>query len=264
MIQYPKAVLNPQDSDGGSMVGGPPRAVLHTTETPRLSSGQPYYHLGFVELDDGSIYIEQWRDFRRASRALRNKAGGVQTNRQGDVCLNIVVVGDAADAHLWSDAMINELNEFANWAKMKFNIPLIHPAPIGGSNCYGESSPCRLTNQQWINYTGWCGHQNVPENTHWDPGFADWGRILLPREEEDMQLPAERRDDVKDLIAKGHISGDLGYYFPVPGGPSADLPADEWVNLTLAAVAGVAREAGTSGRPASEIRKIIADAISNG
>ena len=35
-----------------------------------------------------------------------------------------------------------------------------------------------MTNDEWNDFDGWCGHQHVPENEHWDPGKLDIGRLL--------------------------------------------------------------------------------------
>lgn len=56
-----------------------------------------------------------------------------------------------------------------------------------------------------------------------------------------MKLPAERRADVEALIQDGAVQGQLAYYFPAEGEESADLPDWEWVNLAIAAAAGVGR-----------------------
>lgn len=60
---------------------------------------------------------------------------------------------------------------------------------------------------------------------------------------DDMQLPPERRADLQALIDRGWIVADINYYYPTPGQPSADLPAEVWMNLNLAAVGGAARTA---------------------
>ena len=44
-----------------------------------------------------------------------------------------------------------------------------------------------MTDQEWDQFGGVCGHQHVPENTHWDPGAIDWD-TLLPVLEEEMTL----------------------------------------------------------------------------
>jgi hypothetical protein len=40
----------------------------------------------------------------------------------------------------------------------------------------------RMSPTEWDSFNGVCGHQHVPENTHWDPGAFDWTRLLLEDE----------------------------------------------------------------------------------
>lgn len=186
---YPKAKRLDQGTTGGYYVGGPPRAVLHTTET-RSWAGAAYYHVQFMEVAPGVIEIRQYRPFNRASRALRNLAGGVQTNRQGSVNINACVVGYARESATWSDAMYRALHEFALWAEAEWAIPRKEYVRTGGGECYGYYSPCRMSKSMWVSYNGWAAHQNVPENTHWDAGHVNWGKLLdgvdLPEESDDM------------------------------------------------------------------------------
>jgi hypothetical protein len=38
----------------------------------------------------------------------------------------------------------------------------------------------RINVGQWAGFSGWCGHQHVPVNGHWDPGAIDIDRLLKP------------------------------------------------------------------------------------
>lgn len=191
---YPKARKLDYGTTGGTMIGGPPRAVLHTTETQGWA-GARYYHIEMLQTSNG-VEIRQYRPFNKASLALRNLSGGVQTNRMGEACINVCVTGYAKDAPsggVWTLEMYKALHELALWLKEEWNIPLQNTAKVGRGICYGYHSICRMSSPQWQLYTGWCGHQNVPENTHWDPGAVDWDLLLggdglpeLPEEEDDM------------------------------------------------------------------------------
>ena len=35
-------------------------------------------------------------------------------------------------------------------------------------------NPLELSFEAWNAFTGWCAHQHVPENTHWDIGKDIW------------------------------------------------------------------------------------------
>ena len=179
---YPKALKMDQGTTGGTMTGGTPRGVIHTTETA-VWAGQANYHIQFMEVQPGVVVCKQYRPFNKASRALRNRPLGVQTNRQGSVNINVCIVGYAADAPnrgAFTDAMYEALGNFAVWAREEWDIPMqfMGAAPTGGSECYGYDSPCRMSFTQWRTNSGWCGHQNVPEQTHWDPGKFDWTKFM--------------------------------------------------------------------------------------
>lgn len=36
----------------------------------------------------------------------------------------------------------------------------------------------RMSVDEWKAFSGWCGHQHVPGETHWDPGGIDIDAIL--------------------------------------------------------------------------------------
>jgi hypothetical protein len=144
---------------------------------------------------------------------------------------------------------------FIIWCEQEWGIPRTFPADLisdkagtpGGSECYGYNSPCRMTTDQWLNYTGWYSHAMAPENTHWNTNISlgMWHALMgdipiiapptpPPTLEDDMLLPllygdgfkeppddsvyagqdrSHRREDVKymQLIAG---SGVDGYYGP--------------------------------------------------
>lgn len=193
MIHYPKAELRLIGKDGGPMIGGPPRGVWHTTETPqdRVYS-KDYYHLN-LSLKNGVPYWVQLIDLGRASRGLR-RPGSLQTNRQGDYCINVAISGYARDANDWPVAIYDEMAEVMLWCEAELGIPAVFPVNFGGSNCYGTGSPCRLSASGWQNVTGWVGHQHVPDNTHWDPGAIPVAELEAKIEVARMALTPEQED----------------------------------------------------------------------
>jgi hypothetical protein len=50
---------------------------------------------------------------------------------------------------------------------------------------------------EWDTFTGWCGHQHIPENDHTDPGALPIARLLahpaaaVSPEEDDMPAPSD-------------------------------------------------------------------------
>lgn len=172
---YPKATeVNIQDRDGGTMVGGPPRGIIHTTETnPKWGffTAKWFYSVQFLYTATRGVEILQTFDLARASRALFNGPLPVQTNRCGSANPNIVIVGYAKDTPLLPDPLIEAMAEFMVWCGEELDIPTSFPLIFQGGESYGTSGVGRLSVQEWLDFSGWGGHQDVPDgNTHWDPG----------------------------------------------------------------------------------------------
>lgn len=183
-LWYPRAkkLTLPGQRTGGSMVGGPARGTVHTTETRGFyqpSNGGSPYHMQFRDLGNNQVEIRQYFPFNKAPRSLRNLSGGVQTNRQGVYHPNICIVEYAKNAQKWPTYFLNEIARFMRWAEGQYGIRRrSYRARGGGGECYGYNSPCRMSNAEWVGWSGWGGHQNVPENTHWDAGRIDWEYLM--------------------------------------------------------------------------------------
>lgn len=188
---YPDAVALPFNGpDGGAFVEAPYRGILHTVEalTFNPSTSQYYGHRNPPHLTlarkDGKATFWQHYPFDRAARALENRAGGVQTNRQSAIQIEIA----------WRAAQINEmpgpmwslLAEFIDWAAEELRILKICPQ-FGGVEQYGLGNIYEFPPDAWEIFRGWCGHQHVPENAHWDPGEISTenldrlGLLVVPR-----------------------------------------------------------------------------------
>ena len=210
MTWYPTATVRRYRLDGGSMVGGPSRIVLHTTETlgvPRYGditglNSAPH----FTVHTDGSVY--QHHDIDRAARALRNVAGGVQTNRQGVHCVQIEIVAYAKNGSNLPGPQLSALRSLIAWIRAQTGIPATWRTISRGSHCYGASSPCRMSPREWVDFEGICGHQEVSENSHWDPGVFDIGAIV----EDDMaQFSDEEAETLRGMARAVKEHGSNGY-----------------------------------------------------
>ena len=63
------------------------------------------------------------------------------------------------------------------WIESQAEIQRVSPVFLG-NEAYGNGSATRMSSNEWEEFNGWCGHQNVPENLHWDPGIIDIERLL--------------------------------------------------------------------------------------
>jgi len=71
---------------------------------------------------------------------------------------------------------MNEISRLMRWIELATRF-----RRISGLAFTDQNQVVRLTNAQWNTFTGWCGHQHVPENTHWDPGRINIGSLLTYR-----------------------------------------------------------------------------------
>lgn len=172
---YPEAKLFLQKRNGGAYIGGPPRGVLHTTETADWA-GQRSYHIA-VKLEDGVAMWRQYMPFDMAARGLRHPRGTVDTNRMGDVCIQVAIVGYADDAPSFPKPLLDGLRKFMRWAETTYGIKP-HAPTFQGSESYGLGGVGRMSVAEWKRFDGWCGHQDVPSQTHWGPGKIDIEYLL--------------------------------------------------------------------------------------
>lgn len=162
-------------------------------------------------------------DFDTSSRALVNKAGGVQTNTLNVCQVEIVGTCDpsthtrwaqAGVAHLYTPELpewaIRDLAAFARWANAEHGVPLSSGLTFKGyPSSYGNNG-VRMTGTQWEAFKGHCGHMHVPENDHGDPGAFPMAAILTaakngttpPPEEDDMALT---KADVKTIAKSDDV-----------------------------------------------------------
>lgn len=220
--------------DYGSFRSGPHRIVDHTTETrdlPGYNGGSSAPH---VTYDPAERRFIQHVPFDRVAGAMRNAAGGVETNGDSALQVEIVCYSDHSIADrvggLRSDALTD--THYADLAALhaalgrQYAVPMIaYPQTHTDGRCYGTGSPCRMTPGEWdrrvqLDGTPWgiCGHRNVPENTHWDPGSIDLVRIareaymaLTPQPDtrfDDVPPNHWAHDDIEELAALGIVKGE--------------------------------------------------------
>lgn len=171
MATCPFAVWDPVSGDLGNYNAGPYKIVHHTTEGPTYASARATYQAGQTDphftIDATTIY--QHIDTTRVARALRNDAGGVETNRASAVQIELVgYAGQAKNAQ----ALAN-VARLCRWIEQTHGIPQAWPnghprEPAGGQDPGGHNR----SSESWTSQSGHYGHSQVPENTHWDPAYT--------------------------------------------------------------------------------------------
>lgn len=155
----------------GRHLGGPFKIVHHTTqgdtaegamETFKKHGSDPHF-----TVDASTIFQHVDTDF--GAMALRNAAGGVQTNR--DSAIQIELVGFAERAK--NPAALRLVARLCRWIESTHAVPRVWPAgpprpAKNGKDPGGHVRDAFL----WDNTGGHYGHSQVPENTHWDPAYT--------------------------------------------------------------------------------------------
>ncbi|MFJ4010900.1 peptidoglycan-binding protein [Streptomyces sp. NPDC090026] len=170
---------------GGAMdtPGNPPRLVHHTTESP--AGGRYLESIGSYLIRVGSepqlIYcpvtdrVGQFGPLNQSGRALRND-GSRRTNREGRVCIQVEVLGRAAQPWTsgWDPAKKPGWQKILSAAR-SWGVPDEWPAGPPPKYPGGYSARSRSI---WQNKGGHFGHVDVPGNNHGDPGAIDSKRVL--------------------------------------------------------------------------------------
>jgi len=219
-MRYPKAKWLGNGKTYGEHRSPPFKIVMHTTETtviPSYSNGDHAPHLTF---DPKTLEWVQHSEFELVAGALRNESGGVQTNADSAIQVEMICysdkrVADKSEARLWvghlSEAALRAVGEFWSWCNQAFGVKLkVWDSPKVGNACYGSGSPCRMPPAVWDEWNGICGHAHVPENAHWDPGVFDFETALTfarPGYKGVLNVPNTdwARTVIDDLIEDGVI-----------------------------------------------------------
>src|SRR5262245_5953026 len=171
MAKCPFAEQVPLSGSSGSYTGGPFKIVHHTTEGSsargafdafRAHHSDPHF-----TVDENKIY--QHIDTGVAARALRNAPGGVETNK--DSAVQIEVVGFAHRPK--SKATLRNVARLCRWIEQTHGVSAVWPngppkPAKNGQDPGGHNRDPRV----WDSRSGHYGHSHVPENTHWDPAYT--------------------------------------------------------------------------------------------
>lgn len=182
MATCPFATQKPIGSGSGGYTGGPFKIIHHTTEGSGAAGAFAAYASGGSEphftVDSATVY--QHLDTKVGARALRNPAGGVETNRQS--ALQIEIVGYAGKAK--DKATLERVARLCRWLEATHGVANAWPngapkPPRNGADPGGHNRDAA----NWTSMSGHYGHSQVPENTHWDPAYtaAEWEFVTKAR-----------------------------------------------------------------------------------
>lgn len=177
-VWYPEATKD-EFPDAGSMIITPWRGVLHTTEGDSYAGARSAYAKGVaphftVSFEGGRFKAWQHMAINRSARALAHPQGTVETNRTR--CIQIEIVAHAATSGSLVHPYLDGIGKLMRWVEANTEMQRSHlkfHSDTDGIVLARDTSPIRLSATDWLRFSGWCGHQHVPVNDHWDPGAID-------------------------------------------------------------------------------------------
>jgi hypothetical protein len=236
-IWLPNVERVPGNSAGDMVGDGSRKLLLHSTEGYSISGAVAAYTKNnswpTLTVDCPRRLVVEHLPLDTAARALRNEAGGVQTNREGTILVQVEMMGFAADPTTIGSP--DDLDWFGREVVRPIHelvgVPLACSVPfVAYPASYGTGAAQRLSAGAWDAYSGLLGHQHAPENSHGDPGAIDIGRILAAagRQEDDMISDAqmtELKHHISDVVTN-NVNRVLAHL--VPGGLDPDANLDVW------------------------------------
>jgi hypothetical protein len=176
---------------GGAYTSGPFKIVHHTTEGSSYEGAVDAYmaHNSTPHFTVDATTIYQHIDTDEAARSLRNPPGGVQTNR--DSAIQIEVVSFAGLPK--NPQTVANVARLCRWIEQTHGVPKVWPnglprPPRDGRDPGGHNRNA----DNWNSLGGHYGHCHVPENTHWDPAYTPEEVELVMLEIEDEGRALER------------------------------------------------------------------------
>lgn len=179
MARYPNAIWHPLSGPAGRMTDDDkaPKIVHHTTEgstaegaLSALGSHHSDSHFVVGKAKNGQYVCYQLIDTSMASRSLRNAPGGVETNKDG--AIQIEVVGFAGKPK--DPKTLLMVADLCRWIERTHSVPRVWPNGLPKpANARGQDPGGHNRNAHvWDTQGGHYGHSNVPENSHWDPAYT--------------------------------------------------------------------------------------------
>lgn len=170
MARCPFAEQRPITGSSGSYTGKPFKIVHHTTEGSSAAGAFAAYAQKRCDphftVDAATVF--QHVDTDVAARALRNAPGGVQTNRDG--AIQIEVVGFAGKSK--NARTLGNVARLCRWIEQTHGVPRVWPSGPPKTHRDGRDPGGHNRDAAaWDGQSGHYGHSQVPENTHWDPAY---------------------------------------------------------------------------------------------
>ncbi|MET9065601.1 hemopexin repeat-containing protein [Streptosporangium sandarakinum] len=177
-VWLPNAERMPAAKNGPKYRPLPWRGVLHTTEGPTIAGAlQTFRDTDFwptLTIEPNTFRVVQHYSLNAGARALSDRATPANAAR----CVQIEIVGFAAQTPSWAPEQLAFIREVIR------DIESLVPIPRQSGRTFLDAAGVnsrpgnRMSVEEWNRFSGWCGHQHVPGESHWDPGALDIDTLL--------------------------------------------------------------------------------------
>ena len=127
-----------------------------------------------MTIDPDHLSITQHYPLSRGARALTDSG----TPQNAARAIQIEIVGFAAESPDWAPERLAFIREVMRQLEAVVPIPRTTNRNFLNQAGVNTTPSNRMSIDEWRRFSGWCGHQHVPGNNHWDPGAIDI-QILL-------------------------------------------------------------------------------------
>lgn len=212
---YPGGIIDFGNNGGSYTDAGEPKGLLHTTEGKNYASARGAYVKNnswphaTATFEKGFFELYSNNPLTKASRALKNVGGGVETNRDRVAQLEIVGTCDTSKKD-WGNQYVENFPQayldgialWMRWVEEQLGVPRVCTVKFLPYPQSSGKSSVRLSNPAFDSYSGWLGHQHAAENVHGDPGLINMAYLLgnttiSPQEEDEMNRLVRIKDQAQ-------------------------------------------------------------------
>lgn len=172
--------------NAGSFSGGKFKVVWHTAEGSSISGtysavagkrAAPHFIL-----DPKLGQVVQCVGLDLSARALEHPAGTAETNRACAIQVEIVGFSDLnlAKSSRAEDRWVGNFGD-KEWDAIAGLGYLIRRHVPVANKVRNFTEPKKFGEQEFVNFSGHCGHIHVPHNEHWDPSTHFRGQKVVDR-----------------------------------------------------------------------------------
>ncbi len=179
-IWVPGATVRRKTPVGPRFRNMPWRGVLHTTEGSTLSGAEATLDAGkdwpHLTIEPKTSTVVQQISLNVGCRALGDANGTLATNSAN--AIQIEIVGLAKDSPTIPPAHMVFIRKVMRQIEDLVPIPRKSGRAFLGNTAVNTTPRNRMSVKEWSVFSGWCGHQHVPGQDHWDPGAIDIDELL--------------------------------------------------------------------------------------